>query len=138
MKRLLSFTVVLFATVACDVVSTEYRTLSEARNDGLFERGWLPDILPLSTHAIHVANNLDLNTSEGSFRFSSDDFQGFRERLIETSSSSLGQFSGSRSALDRMESEGYPLLQYSASLSTWLFSCAQEQGTCEYVMGYRR
>ncbi|MEZ9600431.1 hypothetical protein AB4232_16660 [Vibrio sp. 10N.286.46.A8] len=50
-----------------DVVSSEYSTYEKAKEERLFDRGWLPDILPESTLNIKVSNDLDSNTSEGSF-----------------------------------------------------------------------
>src|SRR5688500_8592456 len=52
-----------------DVVDNRYSSLADARADHLFERGWLPDILPASAHDIRTTNNLDLNLSEGEFSF---------------------------------------------------------------------
>jgi hypothetical protein len=35
----------------------------------LFERGWLPDIVPDSSREITINNDLDLNLSKGEFFF---------------------------------------------------------------------
>ncbi|MCF7493520.1 hypothetical protein L3V35_00460 [Vibrio sp. L5-1] len=50
-----------------DVVSDEYSTYAQAKVERLFDRGWLPDILPKSTLNIEVNNDLDANTSKGRF-----------------------------------------------------------------------
>ncbi|MCF7502802.1 hypothetical protein [Vibrio sp. L3-7] len=50
-----------------DVVSDEYSTYAQAKEERLFDRGWLPDILPKSTLNIEVNNDLDANTSKGRF-----------------------------------------------------------------------
>ena len=42
----------------CDVVTSRYATLHNARQDRLSERGWLPDILPPSMRYIRVSNNV--------------------------------------------------------------------------------
>ena len=47
-------TVAFLLLCSCDVVTSKYATLADARNDRLFERGWLPDILPPSTREISV------------------------------------------------------------------------------------
>ena len=63
---------VLFSILALmlgcsDVVSDEYSTYAQAKEERLFDRGWLPDILPKSTVTIKVSNDLDANTSKGRF-----------------------------------------------------------------------
>src|SRR5688572_19822129 len=62
--------------VACDSdVKSHYLTVEDARRDGLLERGWLPDVLPPSARDIDVSNNLDINTSTGSFKFNPAEYQ---------------------------------------------------------------
>ena len=58
---------VLFSALALisgcsDAVSDEYSTYAQAKEERLFDRGWLPDILPKSTVKIEVNNDLDVNT----------------------------------------------------------------------------
>ncbi len=96
----------------CDRVSSGYPTLADARKDRLFERGWLPDILPASARQIRVINDLDTNHSEGEFSFEPSDFASFAAR-----SQSVGQS-----------------LQYSAGDYTWTFSCDPARGHCRYSM----
>ena len=42
----------------CDMMTSRHATLDNARPDRLFERGWLPDILPPSMRYIRVSNNV--------------------------------------------------------------------------------
>jgi hypothetical protein len=53
----------------------------DVRTDHVFERGWLPDILPASAHDIHTRNNLDLNLSDGEFSFEPVDAAAFVSRV---------------------------------------------------------
>jgi hypothetical protein len=96
----------------CDRVSSRYATLADARNDRLFERGWLPDILPVSAHQIHVSSDLDTNQSEGEFSFDPSDFTSFAARLQPVGES----------------------FEYSAGAYTWIFSCDSARGHCRYTM----
>ncbi|EHH2473738.1 hypothetical protein J7X08_004663 [Vibrio vulnificus] len=57
----------LVLTGCSDIVQSHYDNYQQAQADQLFERGWLPDVLPVSTTQIEVANDLDNNTSQGSF-----------------------------------------------------------------------
>ena len=66
-KTLFCIAILSSLTVGCDVVTSNYETMQDARNDRLFERGWLPDILPDSTTSIRTSNDLDINTSVGEF-----------------------------------------------------------------------
>lgn len=67
-----------------DIVTSEYPTYQIAEEDELFQRGWLPEIIPRSATEIVVNNNLDLNESSGNFVLSNDAILDFKERLKPT------------------------------------------------------
>jgi len=96
---------------SCDVVTSRYATLDDARKDRLFERGWLPDILPASSRDIRVSNDLDVNHSEGEFSFDLADFAVFAARL---------------------RSRGDTKFEYSEGEQTWIFTCDSYRGHCRY------
>lgn len=75
-----------------DVVSSEYSTYGKAKEERLFDRGWLPEILPKSTVKIEVNNDLDANTSEGSFVINEPALSEFIGKLKPTESSNQFQF----------------------------------------------
>ncbi|MEZ8344782.1 hypothetical protein [Vibrio splendidus] len=75
-----------------DVVSDEYSTYAQAKQERLFDRGWLPDILPNSTVTIEVNNDLDANTSEGSFIINEPALSEFIGKLKPTESTNQFQF----------------------------------------------
>ncbi|MEZ9447204.1 hypothetical protein [Vibrio splendidus] len=75
-----------------DVVSDEYSTYAQAKQERLFDRGWLPDILPKSTVKIEVNNDLDANTSEGSFIINESALSEFIGKLQPTESTNQFQF----------------------------------------------
>lgn len=75
-----------------DVVSDEYSTYAQAKQERLFDRGWLPDILPKSTLTIEVNNDLDANTSEGSFIINEPALSEFIGKLKPTESTNQFQF----------------------------------------------
>ena len=75
-----------------DVVRDEYSTYAQAKQERLFDRGWLPDILPKSTVKIEVNNDLDVNTSEGSFVISEPALSEFIGKLKLTESTNQFQF----------------------------------------------
>ncbi len=119
--------------VACDVATDRYATLQDARADSLFQRGWLPDILPPSSHSIHTSNDLDLNLSSGEFHFSSSEFSEF--------SAALHFYTGRKSPLRNLDDEvsrlarqGYKPFEFTTADTVWVFLCHAEQGVCEYRM----
>ena len=90
MSRALLFACLLLS--ACknaEVVESSYPDLKAARTDSLFKRGWLPDILPASVESINCRNNLDRNTSEGSFKIGKDDVSEFASKLRECKKSAI-------------------------------------------------
>src|SRR4029450_10463956 len=72
----------MVAACSGDVVTDRYATLQDARADEVFGRGWLPDVLPPSSHDIRTSNDLDLNTSVGEFSFLPGEFELLRRRLL--------------------------------------------------------
>jgi len=71
----------------CDEsVPLNYSTRAEADADGLFARGWLPDIIPPSSRNISMRNDLDLNISNGEFSFEQSDHDAFVSLLERASS----------------------------------------------------
>ena len=94
MLRTTLLLIVICVLTACEVHTSRYDTLQAAREDQLFERGWVPDVLPESTRSLVEAHNLD--TNERCFRASiptGSDAQldstllrsGFREQSIPES-----------------------------------------------------
>ncbi|KQA18880.1 hypothetical protein XV92_11635 [Vibrio metoecus] len=94
-KLLLTFTLVLLG--CSDVVENYYADYQQAQADHLFERGWLPPILPASTTQIQVANNLDSNYSQGSFVIAEAELAQFIEQLEACEFSGLYRFQAEKS-----------------------------------------
>ena len=106
-------TIAALLLFGCDVVISRYATLDDARRDRLFERGWLPDVLPPSTHDIRVSNNVDVNSSEGEFSFDPAEFPVFAARL---------------------QIIGNETFQFSSGQDSWKFSCDSRRGYCRYSL----
>ncbi|MGL0957458.1 hypothetical protein ABMX86_21190 [Vibrio vulnificus] len=76
------FLLLLLVVAGCsDIVQSHYDNYQQAQADQLFERGWLPDVLPVSTTQIEVANDLDNNTSQGSFVIAEKEMAQFLSQL---------------------------------------------------------
>ena len=65
-----------FVAACSDTTSVmRYDTVAAARMDRLFERGWLPDVLPPSAGPILEAHDLDSNGRCATARFPSESFE---------------------------------------------------------------
>ena len=117
-------------------VTSRYATLEDARTDRLFERGWLPDLLPTSATQIQTENDLDLNISEGEFSFAPADANALFERLSKgaTPTSRLDDW---QETVDSYVRRGYSTWSFHDEDSTWAFFCTAQRGRCEYLMWLR-
>lgn len=112
---------VLMSLSCDDTVENRYATRKEAEHDRLFERGWLPVIVPQSIRDIVTINDLDSNTSRGSFYFSGKDAEDFIAEL---------------SAQGVPDDKGYANYKYSAGDKVWQFSINKSTGHCKYHFEY--
>jgi hypothetical protein len=121
---------------ACgDVVTRRYDALQDARNDQLFERGWLPDVLPPSARNIRVTSNLDLNTSVGEFHFAPHEFRTLRDHLSPYDSADVP--ADIRRQVQAYNGSGHSTFQFIDVGSAWVFFCVSERGVCEFTMSPR-
>jgi len=134
MKGLLGALVLCMAMAGCEteVVEHRYPTLADARADHLFERGWLPDVLPPSSVDIRTVNNLDVDTSSGSFGFQPSEASLLFGRL-SAGASMKAPFSGWPATLADYEKRGFTAWSYRDQYSHWAFFCKSGAGRCEYT-----
>jgi hypothetical protein len=121
-----------FVVAGCSDTFTErYPTVEAAQNDGIFERGWLPEVLPSSAHSLRVSGDIDINFADGEFGVRSADFEAFISTLESDSGASSipERFLGDIQAL---KDRGYTAREYARDNYTWLFLCSKENGHCEY------
>ena len=141
MKRLAIYAAglgALFAALALalwlvpgDVVERSYPTLESARRDRLFERGWLPDVLPPSSSRIAVSNNLDLNTSRGSFELHPGEWALLEARLAR--GAPRAPFVDWESTVAKHRVRGFHPWHHATSDTRWVFFCKPDVGRCEYI-----
>jgi uncharacterized membrane-anchored protein len=101
-----------------DTVTSQYDTRADAEADRLFDRGWLPSIIPPSSNKITTKNDLDLNISEGEFYFDLSDTTEFIRHLSA--------------------SDGSSSYTYEEGNSIWIFDIDSKSGYCRYLMRFRR
>jgi len=116
-----------------DTVSKHYSTRAEAEADSLFERGWLPSLIPATSKDIKTSNNIDINISEGEFRYDLKETNEFLNHLKP--------YTGQKPKLDRWQSyivkqkkEGYDPFEYAADENVWVFLVNTRTGHVRYVM----
>lgn len=112
MKNIFMLTALtLFANSCSDVVSSHYVDYQGAVEARLFERGWLPSILPESTTDIETHNDVARNASHGQFRIPDNEIERFLSQL------------------HRKSDDGY------VYKNTWTF-VMQQDGLVRYRLGY--
>lgn len=116
-----------------DTVKNYYLTRSQAEADQLFERGWLPSIIPISARDITTSNDLDLNVSEGEFLYAPKDTNEFLRHLKPYSSRKLPVICW-ESSIARQKEKRYDALEYTAAKSVWIFLVNTQIGHVRYVM----
>lgn len=115
-----SLLILLCVTGCGDVVASRYSTRANAEASRLFQRGWLPAIIPESSFNIVTRNNLDINTSRGEFYFDRKHLPTFLSHLTKkTPSASEGRYQ------DYLYSEGK---------THWLFSLDAKRCHCTYSL----
>jgi len=111
--------VILFLATFDESVFSSYATRAEAEADALFERGWLPGIVPPSAKAIEISNDLNLNISNGDFRFDPQEHNALVSQLL-------------RSASD--DKNGLSAYRY----EDWIFWISRKKGYCQFHMRLER
>ena len=115
------------------MVKDQYSTLDAAREDQLFERGWLPDILPPSAPNIKTSNNLDVNTSVGQFSFKPSEYHLLVTKL-QPYEKVVTPFVRWDNKVEKLKRKGFTPLTYEINSSIWVFFCKPEIDYCEYTL----
>lgn len=135
MRKIISIGSLLLFICGCQqyTVTSRYATLEDAKADGLFERGWLPDVLPSSTIRIRTENDLDINVSEGEFSFDSADATALFARLSK-GAPSTSRLDDWQDTVSSYVDSGYSTWSFRNKSSTWAFFCDAQRSRCEYIM----
>ena len=117
---------VFLLIVPGDTVTNRYTSLRDARQDGVFDKGWLPDVLPPTAFGIEVSNNLDLNVSSGEFSFDPADYPFFIEQTRPWQAAGVAPARETENSLDKRQAVAHG--------SIWTFRCDGREGRCKYDM----
>ncbi|ELC9717137.1 hypothetical protein QX995_004709 [Vibrio vulnificus] len=114
------FLLLLVLTGCSDIVQSHYDNYQQAKAEQLFERGWLPDVLPVSTTQIEVANDLDNNTSQGSFLIAEKEMGQFLSQLQPSETANQYRFESDNSVwiftLNEAGKVSYQLSEYRSEM----------------------
>ena len=76
-----------------DTKITHHASLADARQAGVIERGWVPELLPAGSNDITEIHDLDRNTGTGTFRFPSADLEAFKNQARQFAGTDLKEAS---------------------------------------------
>lgn len=114
-----------------NTVTSEYWTYEKAVADSLFERGWLPDFIPVSATRIVTVNDLDLNDSHGEFHYDPADTDFFLANL-QPYQDRESPYTDYEAKVEELKSQGYRPYEYRSHASFWVFFVNVEQGHVIY------
>jgi len=121
--------VILIARYDDLTVTSHYLTRSDAEAAQLFLRGWLPEIIPLSSRSITTINDLDLNVSDGEFHFDGNETPRFTAKLKVVDPSRITERERAHFLQD-----GYSSFEFENDESRWRFMINSKEGHCVYWM----
>ena len=76
-----------------EIKFSHYANLPAARQSGIIERGWVPEIMPSGSTDISETHNLDTNTGTGTFRFPSADLDAFKAQTRQLAGAEVKEVS---------------------------------------------
>lgn len=121
------------ALSGCWDATSYYDDLNEARADRLFERGWLPDILPVSAHDLKVATSVDIGAARGRFRFDPKDYPAFTAQL-SAYDGNMSIVDSDNDSVRRLLERDYKAYSFAGSRAKWAFLCDQKEAICEFFV----
>ena len=125
MKRLGYCAVLVSLLTACGTSERTYHTEIDAKNAGVFQRHFLPDVVPTSSREIYIQSKWWSRRASGVFSFDPRDRQAFFGRL--QSNLDAGVWGDWSKVAPYLRSNGVAPLGYSSTHGRWLFFCTERQ-----------
>lgn len=119
--------------IACLDQSDQYDSISDAKDSRVFEKGWLPDLLPTSTYDLKVITTVEVSAGRGEFRFSPNEYRAFSQRL-STYDGRVSKIERDAEAMGKLLSIGYEARTYSSRSTHWVFLCKATDGDCKFFV----
>jgi len=118
---------------ACESATFTYPTVAQAREAQMFDKGWLPNVLPESAHNIRITTWVDASRCRGRFQLPENDLTPFLESL--TSERLRFRYDAWRDALEEFKETGREVHFYGSYRAVFAFSCDLAAESCEFVCG---
>lgn len=132
--RAVALSALLAATLCgCTYRSEHYDSVEEARANNLFEKGWLPDVLPASAHDLNMFTAVETSSGYGRFRLDPKDYRAFSARL-SAADGPMPDSDRDRKAARKLLDEGYEARRYASVSTRWLFLCNANGAVCEFFV----
>jgi hypothetical protein len=127
----------LFLIGCGETVTNHYPTRAAAEADRLFDRGWLPSLIPATATAITTSNDLDHSTSRGEFSCAARDTVAFIG-VLKKYSGQKAPFPGFSEYVTEQKAGGYDAYEYSNAQAIWIFFVNSRTGHVRYAMYERK
>lgn len=114
-------------------VRSHYATRKDAEADQLFQRGWLPSIIPTSSYQITTKNDLDFNLSNGEFFVSPGEMYKFT-KLLTPYSPLKNPYTNFKEEVSQKKKQGFKVYSYSEDNSQWVFFVNENAGHVVYTL----
>lgn len=132
-SRIALFAVLALILSGCLDRSDEYETVDDARKSHVFDKGWLPDLLPASAYDLKVVTNVEISAGRGKFRFDPKDYPEFLAKLARYEGS-MSKIDDDNESIKKLLGEGYEARAYSMGATSWIFLCEQKKAVCEFFV----
>lgn len=127
----IAFTIFCMMSLAsCGSVSSHYASVAEARENGAFAKGWLPEILPESAKDITVVSVPDSSTCEGELALEEHSVAPF---LVKLSPTGDFKYTEQREWVRRFKRPGSGVGYHHSGRVLFAFLCAEAK--CAFVCG---
>lgn len=113
--------------------SDHYSNVNEAREGRVFEKGWLPDILPESAYDLKVITTVESSAGRGRFRFDPNDYRAFSDNLLPYDGA-MSKIDSDNRSIRRLLDNGYEARTFSSRSTSWVFLCDQKNSVCEFFV----
>jgi hypothetical protein len=132
MKSLGALLSIVLLAGCSDAIDERFATVQEARDAHVFEREWLPRIVPPSVRDIQIRGDPELEILVGEFHVPDQEFEGLVSRLQPYSSEPIGTDVHLASFLHAKQNEGLSSGVYHEGTIMWVLVCDRSRGRCSY------
>jgi len=107
--------------------------MGDARSRHLFDKGWLPGILPASSEKIRVVSDVEGPAGYGEFEFDAADYAAFIHQL-DPKRSGVSPVARHNAEIEALLGQDYTAYGYAERGVKWIFLCRQSDATCKFFM----